>query len=87
MENQLAARRCRVDGFLQALETYTVLLQFRYTKIEPRPLTEQESTWIREILQANEEWKDTDEMPFDGDAVCTTVRRSFAFGDHNVSCP
>jgi len=28
-------------------------------EIEPRPLTEQESTWIREILQTNEEWKDT----------------------------
>ena len=27
--------------------------------IEPRPLTEQESTWIREILQSNEQWKDT----------------------------
>ena len=27
--------------------------------IEPRPLTEQESTWISEILQSKEEWKDT----------------------------
>ena len=28
--------------------------------IEPRPLTEREAAWIREILQADEEWKDSD---------------------------
>ncbi|MGA2194819.1 MAG: hypothetical protein ABSH40_06075 [Bryobacteraceae bacterium] len=28
--------------------------------IEPRPLTEREAGWIREILQANEEWKNAD---------------------------
>src|SRR5208283_686927 len=29
-------------------------------EIEPRPLTERESTWIREILQTSEEWRDAD---------------------------
>jgi hypothetical protein len=29
-------------------------------EIDPRPLTEQESAWTREILQTSEEWKDAD---------------------------
>lgn len=29
-------------------------------EIEARPLTKQESDWLREILQTNEEWKDAD---------------------------
>ena len=28
--------------------------------IKPRPLTDREAAWIREILQTNEEWKDAD---------------------------
>lgn len=28
--------------------------------IEPRPLTEREAGWIREILQTSEDWKDAD---------------------------
>ena len=29
-------------------------------EIEPRSLTEREAAWIRDILQANEEWQDAD---------------------------
>ena len=29
-------------------------------EIEPRSLTEREAAWIRDILQANEEWRDAD---------------------------
>ena len=28
--------------------------------IEPRPLTEREASWVRDILRANEEWRDAD---------------------------
>ncbi len=28
--------------------------------IEPRPLTEREMGWVRDILQANDEWRDAD---------------------------
>ncbi len=29
-------------------------------KLGPRPLTDREASWIREILETNEEWKDAD---------------------------
>jgi hypothetical protein len=29
-------------------------------RIEPRPLTEREATWIRDILQVNEDWREAD---------------------------
>ncbi len=28
--------------------------------IEPRPLSEREASWVRDILQANDEWRDAD---------------------------
>jgi hypothetical protein len=28
--------------------------------IEPRPLTEREAGWVRDILRANDEWRDAD---------------------------
>ena len=36
------------------------IMQNDVRSIEPRPLSEQESVWIREIVQTNEEWKDAD---------------------------
>jgi hypothetical protein len=29
-------------------------------EIEPRPLTEREAGWVRDILQVNDEWRDAD---------------------------
>jgi hypothetical protein len=29
-------------------------------KIEPRPLTQREAGWVRDILRANDEWRDAD---------------------------
>jgi hypothetical protein len=50
----------RLENLLSAFGIHSARGSDEVKEIEPRSLTERETGWIRDILQANDEWRDAD---------------------------
>lgn len=50
----------RWENLRNILRARSGRVKYEVQDIDPRPLTEPEIGWVRDILQANEEWRDAD---------------------------